>query len=251
MNMLISTIMLIIGYTTPYISLPPSWEDRVIYYQSFDQGKPEINTSGIELVEMMDTGSAGIRGRCAIPSEAKSIQLKGKALSPDKPLVVSFWWSIQKEADKDSSFGLFHLTNGKGFISNFVRSGPWCALEKPAAVLQIYYLHDIQNVNGIYDYDIVNSLALKREEWHHTAIIFTAGSMVSIYTDGKMVSHIRLTGRSFSESDNLKIMILGSNGGLPIALDEIIILDRPLMDEEIAEYVNIIRQMDRVGYPVK
>ena len=110
---------------------------------------------------------------------------------------------------------------------------------------------DIQNVNSIYDYDVINSLALKPNEWHHTAIVFTAGSMVSVYTDGKMVSQIRLIGRSFSESDNINLMILGSNVGLPIALDEIIILDRPLLDEEIAEYINIIRQMNRAGYPAK
>jgi len=136
------------GYTTPYISLPPSWENRVIYYQSFEQenNKAEINNSKLELSEMMDIKSGGIRGRCAIPSGVKSIQLKGKALSPDKPLAVSFWWSIQKEADKDSGFRLFHLTNGKGFVSNFIRSGHWCALEKPAGVLQVYYLQDIQNV---------------------------------------------------------------------------------------------------------
>jgi hypothetical protein len=249
MNMLISTIMLIMGYTTPYISLPPSWENRVIYYQSFEQNESEINDSKLESSEKMDNKSGGIRGKCAIPSNAKFIQLKGKALSPDKPLAVSFWWSIQKEADKNSGFGLFHLTNGKGFISNFVRSGPWCALEKPAAALQVYYLPDIQNINGIYDYDVINSLLLKPGEWHHTAIVFTAGSMVSVYTDGKIVSQTRLTGRSFSESDNLNLMILGSNGELPVALDEIIILDRPLLDEEIAEYNNIIRQMNRAGYP--
>jgi len=244
---LISAIMLLIGYT-PYISLPPSWESRVIYYQSFDNEKAEINSANLESDETATIGLGGIRGRCA---SDKSIQLKGKALSPHQPLAVSFWWSLQKDPDKNSGFGLFHLTNGKGFISNFVRSGPWCALEKPAAVTQVYYLPDIQNVNGIYDYDIIKSLDLKHGDWHHTAVVFTAGSMVSVYTDGSLVSQIRLVGRSFSESDNINLMILGSNGGLPIALDEIIILDRPLSDEEVAEYVNIIRQMNLAKYPVK
>ena len=61
MNVFISTIMLFIGYTTPYISLPPSWENRVIYYQSFEQedNKAEINNPKLEISEMMNVKSGG------------------------------------------------------------------------------------------------------------------------------------------------------------------------------------------------
>ncbi len=236
-----------------HISLPPSWENRIIYYQSFerDDGAPDINIADLKLVEAMKTDTNGIRGRCAIPGSAKSLLLSGSTLSPHRPLTVSFWWSLQEDATKDSGFGLFQLTNERGFISHFARSGPWCALDRPAGVLQVYYLPGIKNVNGIYDRDFMAHAELKTGVWHHTALVFTAGSLVSLYLDGERVSQVRVTGRSFQESDQLHEMILGSSGGLPVALDEVVILDRPLLDEEIADYFKAIRQMNQIDYPVK
>ena len=151
---------------------------------------------------------------------------------------------------KDSGFGLFHLTNGQGFISHFARSGPWCALDRPAGVLQVYYLPGIKNMNGIYDRDFMAHGELKSGVWHHTALVFTAGSLVTLYLDGARVFQIRTTGRSFHESDLLHELILGNSGELPVALDEVVILNRPLLDEEIATYVKAIRQMNQVDYPV-
>jgi len=236
-----------------YLSLPPDWEDRIIYYQSFERrdGTADIDAAGLETMEMMETGHNGIRGRCAMPGSVKSILLSSAAFSPHRPLTVSFWWSLQEDATKDSGFGLFQLTNGRGFISHFARSGPWCALDRPAGVLQVYYLPGIKNVNGIYDRDFMAHAELKSGVWHHTALVFAAGSLVSLYLDGERVSQVRVTGRSFHDSDLLHEMILGSSGGLPVALDEVVILDRPLLDEDIATYVKAIRQMNQIDYPVK
>jgi hypothetical protein len=241
------------GSFANYLSLPPDWEDRVIYYQSFEHknGQPDINAADLELMETMNTRTGGIRGRCGVPEDARSVQLRGMALSPHQPLAVSFWWALQEDADKDSGFGLFHLTNGRGFVSHFARSGPWCALDRPAGVLQVYYLPDIKNVNGIYDRDLMAHVELKDGVWHHTAVVINAGSFVSLYTDGEKLFEIRITGRSFRESDQLNHVILGSSGGLPVALDEIIILNRPLLDEEIASYVQAVRQMHSVNYPLE
>jgi hypothetical protein len=236
-----------------YLSLPPVWEDRVIYYQSFEGegGLPDVNAAGLELMETMNTRTGGMRGRCGVPGDVRSVQLRGMALSPHRPLTVSFWWALQEDADRDSGFGLFHLTNGRGFVSHFARSGPWCALDRPAGVLQVYYLPDIKNVNGIYDRNLMAHVELKDGVWHHTTIVIKAGSFVSLYTDGEKLFEIRITGRSFRESDQLNHVILGSNGELPVALDEIIILNRPLLDEEIASYVQAIRQMHSVNYPLE
>ncbi|MFC1715202.1 LamG-like jellyroll fold domain-containing protein [Candidatus Poribacteria bacterium] len=236
-----------------HLSLPPTWENRTIYYQSFDldDGSPDINTAGLKLTEAMETDTNGIRGQCAMPGAAKTVGLSGEAISPHRPLAVSFWWALQEDAMKDSGFGLFHLTNGKGFISYFARSGPWCALDRPAGVLQVYYLAGIKNVNGIYDRDFIANAELKAGVWHHTALVFTAGSLVSLYLDGEKVFQIRTTGRLFHESDQLHEMILGNRGELPVVLDEVVILDRPLLDEEIAIYVKAVRQMNQIDYPVK
>ena len=236
-----------------HLSLPPTWDSRIIYYQSFDRndGSPDINTASLKLAWAMETDTYGIRGRCAMPGEAKTIGLSGEAISPHKPLAISFWWALQEDAMKDSGFGLFHLTNGKGFISHFARSGPWCALDRPAGVLQVYYLPGIKNVNGIYDRDFIDNAELKAGVWHHTTLVFTGGSLVSLYLDGERVFQIRTTGRSFHESDQLHEMILGNRGELPVTLDEVMILDRPLIDEEITTYVKAIRQMNQINYPTK
>jgi len=85
--------------------------------------------------------------------------------------------------------------------------------------------------------------------WHHTAVVIMAVSLVSVYTDGRMVYQVRLKGRSFRESDRLYQLRLGSPHGLPVALDEVAIFNRPLLAEEIAEYVRALRQMHRIGYP--
>lgn len=239
--------------TSDLLSLPPSWNNRVIYYQSFEQedGAPDINASGLEIMEMMKTDANGIRGHCAVPGNTGTILLNGEAFSPHKPLAVSFWWALQEDATKDSGFGLFHLTNGRGFISHFARSGPWCALDRPAGVLQVYYLPDIKNVNGIYDRDFMAHAELKVGSWHHTVLVFTAGSLISLYLDGNKVFQIRVTGRSFQESDQLHEMILGNRDKFPVSLDEIVILNRPLQDEEIATYYKAIRQMNQINYPIK
>ena len=199
---------------------------------------------------MIDLSPDGIRGRCATPGESKSIGLSGAAVSPHRPLAVSFWWALQEDANKDSGFGLFHLTNGRGFVSHFARSGPWCALDRSAGVLQVYYLDGIKNVNGIYDRDFIAHSRLKAREWHHTALVFNAGSLVSLYLDGEKVYQIRLTGRSFNESDQLHEMILGNRGEFPVALDEVIILNRPLLGEEISDYVMAVRQMNQINYSI-
>jgi hypothetical protein len=252
-------VLMLLVYSTggadalDHLSIPASWEDRVIYYQSFERedGGADIDAADLEVVETMKTFANGVRGRCAMPGSAKSILLSGDAISPHRPLAVSFWWALQEDATSDSGFGLFHLTNGRGFISHFARSGPWCALDRPAGVLQVYYLPGIKNVNGIYDRDFMAHAELKSGVWHHTALVLTAGSLVSLYLDGERVFQIRTTGRSFHESDQLHEMILGSSGGLPVALDEVVVLDRPLIDEEIATYVKAIRQMNQIDYPVE
>jgi hypothetical protein len=238
--------------TTASLSLPPEWESRVIYYHSFERedGRADIIAGGIEEIGTLDARGEGFRGRCGMPGAIGGIELRGGALSPHRPLAVSFWWALQQDANKETGFGLFHLTNGTGFISHFARSGPWCALEEPAGVAQVYYLPGIQNVNGIYERHLMDKLELKAGVWHHTAVVITAASLVAVYTNGQKVFQIRTTGRDFSEADRLLHMKLGSDQGISVALDEVIVLNRPLQDDEVATYVRAMRQMRAAGYPV-
>jgi len=231
--------------------VPPSWESRLAYYNSFDlpEGTAAVNVAGLTEKVKVATGPDGIGGRCARSEQQQGLVVSGDALSPHRPLAVSFWWALLDEAKLDSGFGLFHLGGGSGFVSHFARSGPWCGLTRPAAVLQVYYLPGIANVNGLYDFDLLGHLDLRPNVWHHTALVFSAASLVELYTDGRKVWEVRLTGRNFAESDGLRDLTLGGlHGGLRVALDEVMILDRPLTAAEIGEYCAAVGQLREVGW---
>jgi hypothetical protein len=235
----------------PSISLPPTFEDRLLYYQSFDSpdGAPEVNGTG-SAPNALEPQPDGIRGRCALGAQDTGLHLNSEAFSPHRPLTASFWWALVEDARIDGVFGLFHLTNGRGFISHFSRGqGEWCALQRPAGILQVYNLDGIANVNGIYEGDLLGKLDLRAGVWHHTAIVIRGASLVEVYTDGLKVFETRNNGRSFAPEDKLHDLRVGSFWGAPALIDEVAILQRALSAEEIADYVHAIRQMAAVDYP--
>lgn len=233
------------------LSLPPAWEDRVIFYNAFERadGLPEINTARLEITAKLEASETGMRGHGARTGKGHALHLRGPELSAHRPLTVSFWWALREDADKTIGFGLLHLS-GRGYVSHFIRSGPWCGLDRPAAVLQVYNLPDIHDVNDIYDREIQARGDLKADVWHHTAVVFSAASVVTVYTDGRKVCETRLTGRAFLSEDKLQDLAIGDSDGPPLLLDEVVILNRPLSAAEIAEYVLAIRQMRRADYPI-
>ncbi len=235
----------------PSVSLPPSYEDRLIYYQSFDtpDGGPEVNETG-STPNALEPLPDGIRGRCALGAKDTGLHLNSEAFSPHRPLTASFWWALQEDAAIDGVFGLFHLTGGQGMISHFSRGkGEWCALQRPAGVLQVYYFDGIANVNGIYEGDLLGKLELRAGVWHHTAVVVRGASLTEAYTDGAKVFETRNNGRNFLADDRLHDLRLGSFWGAQAYLDEVVILRRALSADEIAEYVTAVRQMAAVGYP--
>ena len=152
----------------------------------------------------------------------------------------------------DGGFDLFHLGGGKGFVSHFTRGkGTWCALEKPAGILQIYNLPGIKNLNGIYDRDWLANVDLRAWTWHHTALVFRGASLVEVYTDGAKAWEVRTRGRSFRAEDGIKALAVGARYGAPVVIDEVIVLRRALTSEEIADYVAAVTQMREAGYPVR
>lgn len=222
---------------------PPAWSDSLIYYQSFDapSALPEINTAKLHLRDTLPAAPAGFHRSGGLPSgNHKALHLAADtlALSPHKPLTIAFWWSLKDELPENGGFNLVQL-NGRGWISHFARGGPWCALKDTASVVQIYNLPNINNVNGIYDTSFRQNLSLKKGQWHHTALVLSAASLVSVYTDGRLVFESRTAGRPFSPDDNFKSLTLGGQ----ILLDEVLILNRPLTADDIAEYVTAFRQI--------
>lgn len=236
---------------SPYLSLPPWLEDRLLYYNGFGRadGQAEIRRAEVTRVGTL-AAAEGFRGRGAMTGTGRLLQVRSPAFSPHRPLSVCFWWAMREDPKPENCFGLFHLGGGRGIVSHFSRGrGQWCALKRPAAILQVYYFPGIRNINGIYDRDLLAHLDLRAGVWHHTAVVFRGASLVEVYTDGRQAWQARVRGRSFHEQDGLREITVGTRGTPSMAIDEVIILRRALTPDEIHAYVAAIRQMRDVRYP--
>ncbi|HJN16162.1 MAG TPA: hypothetical protein QGH10_11745, partial [Armatimonadota bacterium] len=123
------------------LSLPPSFEDRLIYFNSFDDGdvEPDLDETGVQVIATPPVDGAGMRGGRATAVKDGVLQLRSEAFSPHEPLTVSFWWALGEDERIDGTFGLYHLTNGRAIVSHFSRGkGEWCQLPRPTGILQVY-----------------------------------------------------------------------------------------------------------------
>jgi len=236
---------------TPHLSLPPAFEDRLLLYHGFGRadGQAEIRRPTVTQVGTLPVAE-GFRDQGALTGNGRLLQVRSPAFSPHGPLTVCFWWAMQEDPKPENCFGLFHLGGKRGIVSHFSRGkGQWCALKRPAAILQVYYFDGIKNVNGIYDRDLLAHVDLRAGVWHHTALVFRGASLVEVYTDGRKAWQARVRGRSFRESDGLRDITIGTRGTPPMAIDEVIVLRRALTPDDIRTYVEAIRQMREVHYP--
>ena len=242
------------GQLHAWLPLPAFFEDRVVYYNSYDgpDGAPQVNAWSADQSTDLAFAPDGIRGRCLAPPENAQFRLKSPKLSLHRALTISFWWSLGRDAALESAFGLLHVpTQSRGYVSSFVRGkGEWCALERPTAVLQVYYFEGIGNENGLYDGGLLDRGDLKAGTWHNTVLVATAGRTLDLYTDGRSVFRIELRGRPFSEADGFGEAMFGGSTDPHVRLDEIMILDRALQPHEIATYHTAIRQMYEADYPL-
>jgi hypothetical protein len=235
----------------PYLALPPWIEDRLVYYRTFDaaDGKPEVDTLHAQEIRAPGLAGDGFVGRCGVtggPSHA-ILRLKSPGFSPDDPLSVSFWWSLPGGCPPNSGYGLLSLS-GRGYISLFGRGGPWCGLTDVAAVLQIWSVDGVRNVNDVYDTRIRSTLDLSPGIWHHSALTVASGSLVSVYTDGVLVTRVPLEGRPLAPRDELATLELGAESGDGTRLDEVLVLQRTLTDAEVSDYVTGVRMLKAVGF---
>jgi hypothetical protein len=226
----------------------PAWVAGCLaWYEDFDGEEPtggeksgEASPTAISIRSGSPrrTVAEGLIGK-ALDAVEKPLVLEGDSLSPHRPLTISFWWALPRDLPVDGTFNLFQLT-GRGIIAAFTRGkGEWCALEEPAGVLQVYYFPGIQNHNGIYDPKLSEHLELRAGVWHHTAAVFRRASTVELYTDGALVAEATTVGRELSQEDAIRSLSLG--GG--VLLDEVLILDRALDAERIADYRRGMRRL--------
>lgn len=229
--------------------LPEGFERFVIYYNDFegDNGKSTLNPFAIKENFNPSALTTGLIGKGYL-AEGNGFSLQSPALSPHKSLTISIWWALKKEHKPGQGFVIFSL-NGKGFISNFVRGGggdPWCGLTKPAGVFQVYYFPGIQNINGIYDFDITRSLDLRGGVWHNTIATFSCGREITLYEDGKRVGKWVLS-RELREDDGITTLSFAS--GEPLFIDEVLVLRGIMRDEDIERYYNILKGLREILSP--
>lgn len=232
--------------------LPEGWEKLVIYYNDFEgeNGKAELNP--LEIKENFNPSALaqGLLGKgylCqGIPMfGGGGFSLQSPTLSPYKALTISIWWALKEEHKVGQGFVIFSLS-GKGFISNFVRGGggdTWCGLSKPAGVFQVYYFPGIQNINGIYDLDIMRSLDLRGGIWHNTVATFSCGREITLYQDGKLVGKWVLT-RCLRDEDSIATLSFAS--GEPILIDELLILRGVMEKEEVERYYKMVKGLREI-----
>lgn len=234
------------GYDSPapYLLLPPALEDRLVYYRSFDatDGSAELDPRTLQATspQLVD---GGLSGRCALTSDKSPLSLRETGLSPVRPLSLAFWWSLEQPCPEQGGYLLCHLDGGPGFVSLFARGGPWCGLSDTAAVFQIYNVPGVQNINGIYDRRVRQTLDLTPGAWHHTALTFAGGETAVVYLDGRPVYAAHVKGRPLNDSDQLVNFWLGARYGPAIRLDEVMVLGRTVLAETWAEYVAGVRAM--------
>lgn len=235
--------------------LPDGYENMVIYFNDFESesGKAGFNPLGLRENLNRSALGDGLLGKGYLIEDIPmfgggGFSLQSPTLSPHKSLTISVWWALKEEHKPGQGFVIFSL-NGKGFISNFVRGGggdPWCALTKPAGVFQVYYFPGIQNINGIYDFDIMRSLDLRGGIWHNTIATFSCGREITLYQDGKRAGRWVLT-RELKEYDEITTLSFGS--GESIYIDDIVILRGIMREEDTERYYQIISVLKQFLFP--
>lgn len=234
-----------------FMYLPPDIEKRVVFYHSFEKGlaRPEIDLVGGKLSCGSKETAPGLTGRglkVRDPKAARNpLRLKSPALSPHRGITVSMWWRPDEPMKDDTCYHLASL-RGKGYISSFVRGkGQWCALKRPTFVFQLYNFPGIANRNDIW----TGGARVDTGTWHHIAMTVAVGSEVRVYWDGKLRVRYSVKGRSLRPEDGVSLAEFGPTWLFhPMTLDEIVVLDRALTGEEIADYVTAVRRLAEVEF---
>ncbi len=233
-----------------YFYLPPSWGEHVVFYHSFSQSAEQAEIPlprGRVLNGQHGERVAGLTGYGFRSDSGKAaLTVQPMQWSLVKPITVSMWWRLPEPMKPETGFHLVTL-GANGYISNFVRGkGEWCALQKPTFVIQSYNFPGISNVNGIGYGDGWVTEGV----WHHVALTVSEGSRVTVYWDGRLRSEFAVKGRLFGARDVVQSIQWGPHWlGRGMTIDELIVLDRALRAEQIADYVTAVQKLIDVEFP--
>ena len=233
-----------------YLYLPPSWADRVVFYQGFDEAldRAEIDGIAAKVTAAPTAGVAGLGGLgCAGGLGAdgkKGYEITSEGLSPHRPLTMMCWVRLDAEPAETTWYNLLRLWQGNTYITHFVAGkGEWCALQRPTCIYQVVNFPGIP----LYSNSWGGKPTWQPGEWHHVAMTVVSGSKVRFYRDGVMTEDILVKTRPFREGE-VKTATFG-DGGLAMTIDEVIVADRALTDGELADYVRDTRLLHEIRYP--
>ena len=233
--------------------LPPSFADRVVFYDGFDRaGGPEINRLHAEVTGDTATAAGGFAGNGYQASRATQHQAPLEIHSPlidaSRPLTVMRCWRVDAPMQETSSFQLLALL-GHGHISCFVHgAGEWCALKRPTIFVQIDSIPLISNVNQA----VLDNAYFQPGQWHHMAITVANATDVRFYLDGTLLTTVQAKGRPFKTGDvnTLQPSSSAANfGEHPTTTDDLIVVDRVLSGTEIEQYWRSAQRLKEMQFP--
>jgi len=251
-RIIIASLLLapVAGYCADLLSVPPALESRLWFGHSFERGidQPERNPEAAKLAPTGGTLVAnGFLGKGLKVSDlhdraAKPLTVSADFLSPDKPLTIMLWWRLDEELPVDGGFGVLNLCHPQGgWISCFVRGkGEWCALPCPTWVYQLYKFPGLGNDHNVWTGRVV----AKAGEWHHTALTIANAKEISWYRDGALANRFLVKGRNLTRGETS--LVTFGDSGHPMTIDEVLIFDRVLSEQEIADYVKTAKALSAV-----
>ena len=234
-----------------FLYIPPAFEQRVLVYHSFAirPDTPEINRVEARMVTAGGDAGSGLTGpghHVARSPKGGGLSIRSPALSPHRPLTIAMWWRLEADMLPETCFHLVTVRGG-GMVANFVRGkGQWCALREPRYVFQVHYYKGIRNHNGIWH----GNAWMDAGVWHHVAMTIANAATVRVYWDGRLRSDYSVRGRPFREGDGGTVELGPTWLFHPMTVDEILILDRALTADEVADYVTAVRRLHGIGAPV-
>jgi len=234
---------------TSHLTLPPFLEERVIYHHSFGTPEPDINPAKATQARPPTIVPAGFAGAGCFMDDPQGVQVDCPAFSPHRALTLSFWWAVKEPLQPNGGMNIFALRNrGRGYISNFVRGGPWCALQDSAFCFQLYNLQGIKNVHSNFDRQFRQRYTQSPTAWHHTVLTASLGSRLALFVDGQRVGLYQLSGRALREADALCRLGFGCHNQKGLFIDEVTVLDVALSDEQVVQWHTMIRSLEKTGH---
>ena len=236
-----------------YLYLPPSLEDRVVFYHSFERGvkEPEINLVRGKIscgkMELAD-GFAGSGLKCSDRASAKNpLRVHSQALSAHRPLTVMMWWRLDAPMRDETCYHLIRL-GGRGYVAAFVRGkGKWCALTRPTFIFQVQSFPGIANRDDHW----TGHAWIEPGTWHHVALTVATASDIRVYWDGRQRIRYGIKGRRFQKGDTSSLDLGATWLFHPTTIDEVVVLDRALDEQEVRKYIEATCRLAEIGAPVE